>query len=319
MGEASSTTPKSAKKQKKANAAEKIRRTNAKKSAAGNGQPITDVKAEQGGENKEIDVYHLGPMMPTNMAWPYLLDFGNTQQRAGRLEMDVANKPQLSVMTTIIAETVANYARARTNRLLEGVPHGNDDEAIEIINLETDISKEPTAMTRAGTFQASLDYITQLCRTWKESASLAVHQKIIESWAINVLFQSVGLQVGDAIPRPMQAVVKAYTKQLLPILRPSRLKGASDQSLLRTQYYWTLLAKFRTSGAAFIVAYRPANVDSIFLLDSSNRLKANEIPPWSTTMASVQDHVVEWFDALDGAQSRPDRQDLVNEIHAPCS
>ena len=97
--------------------------------------------------------------------------------------MDAANKPQLLVMTTIIANTVADYARARTNRLLEDLPPDNNEEAIGIINLDTDIWKEPTAMTRADNFQSFLKHIAQLCQRSKKSESLAVHQKIIESWA----------------------------------------------------------------------------------------------------------------------------------------
>ena len=233
--------------------------------------------------------------------------------------MGVANKVQLSLMSRILSETVVNYARARSSQSLEAVPANTGEDTVEIVNLQSDILEEPTEFTQAATLASSLRHVSRLCVAWKRSASLAVHQKIIESWAINVIYHSVGLKVGDTVPKSKMSPMKAAAKQLMPVLRPSNLQATSDQNVLRTQYYWTLLAKLRSSGAAFIVAYRPSSVDSILLLDGRNRLRSDDIPPWSNTISRVEKHVAGWFDALEGAKDRSDLQHLVNQIYEPCS
>ena len=86
-------------------------------------------------------------------------------------------------MSRIIADTVATYARSRSNQAMQS----NDrDDVVEIIDLNsTTLTDEPIAMTQAANFASSLQHISQSSMTRKKSAALAIHQKIVESWAIN--------------------------------------------------------------------------------------------------------------------------------------
>ena len=109
---------------------------------------------------------------------------------------------------------------------------------------------------------------------------MAVHQKILESWAINIIYNAAGLQVGGQNNRSAKSKIKQAAQALIPILRPGQVHSGSSSTLLRTQHYWALLAQFRSNGIPFIIAYRPSTIDTLLLSDSSDRLKAEDITRW---------------------------------------
>lgn len=53
-----------------------------------------------------LQVHHLGSLMLATIVFPYLVNFAPNVQSQGPLEMNVANKPQLPLMTRMLADTV---------------------------------------------------------------------------------------------------------------------------------------------------------------------------------------------------------------------
>lgn len=114
-----SSIPLKTKKRKKANAAKGTRPVNVRKLAKEkqtSGSKQDAIKDEKPDNEAQEPVHHLGPdMPPVVITWPYLVDFASTAQSYERVEMNVANKPQLKLMAKIIADIVTTYARSRSN------------------------------------------------------------------------------------------------------------------------------------------------------------------------------------------------------------
>lgn len=177
---------------------------------------------------------------------------------------------------------------------------------------DNDILKGPKAITQAESLQDSLALVSTL---WKQKQSIAVHQRMLESWAIDIVYNAAGLRVGQLPTRAGQTKMKQAAQKLMPVLRPRHMQGSGDQSVIRTQYYWKLLAEFCSNGVPFIVAYRPSTVDTSLLSDASQRLRGEDVHAWVPTIKAVESHVTGWFDTLGG---KIDRLDLSNSIVAPC-
>lgn len=146
---------------------------------------------------------------------------------------------------------------------------------------------------------------------------MVVRQRIVEAWALDIIYGTAGLKIGDKVERCPRSTINDSTSELMPLIKPAKLQGTSTQTLLRTRYYWALLASFRINGASFIVAYRPSTVDSILLLDVAKRLNVEEVPAWIPALKSMEQHVCEWFDALEQSKVGPELQQYSSQIRAP--
>ncbi len=280
-------------------------------------EQTVSIKLEPPQDSRKANLYFLGPNITADSLFPYLVEFATDVPSKGPLMMDVATLPKPKLITKILSDTVINYARSRTSQFLtEGAPDVLDDQQniITPVDLSLDLLEEPRYITQAKTFAESL---TRLSDLWKQKRSMAVHQKILESWAINIIYNAAGLQIGGQINRLTQSKIKQAAQALMPVLGSGQVHGVSSSTLQRTQYYWALLAQFRSNGIPFIVAYRPSTVDTLLLSDSSNRLKAEDIPPWIQTIQAVERHVIGWFDAIEGGKGRSDLESLMDSMISP--
>ena len=117
--------------------------------------------------------------------------------------------------------------------------------------------------------------------------------------------------------RPIQGQIKRAVQEVMPILKLAHVQNISDQAILRTEYYWQLLAEFRTYGLPFLVAYRTSTVDTALQLDNAQRLRGSGILPWVTMTKVVEFNITDWFDALEGGKGCSDLDQMIKSIVAP--
>ena len=176
--------------------------------------------------------------MSCYIGFPLLVNFALETERKGPLAMNVPTLPNQDLMFRIISETVAPYTRGRSNAALTLIKAVDKPEpAMELVDLEN-LSKEPTAITRAP-FAKALAQIFDLC---KQKSTMAVRQKFIESWAMDVVHSHAGIPPGTQPTRHQGVAMSTATRELMTTLRPSKVSGISDQNILRARYRWTLLA-----------------------------------------------------------------------------
>lgn len=276
--------------------------------------PSVSVKDEPGLDIKQSELYHLGPVMESYEALPYLVNFATNIEAYRSHAMVVDALPMPELMLSFIKETVASNARSRANRSRLSLP-SETTKTVQPVELTSDILSEPVDITQAPKFNKALTRVSNL---WTQSSAMAVHQRVLESWTLTIIYGTVGPRPGDKLSPTQRNTVKASTMALMPILRPSKSVGQSDTIILRTQYYWTLLAALREHGAASIVAYRPSSVDAILLLDIKSRLKAEHIPKWAPTVQAVERHLTTWFDVLEGGKATREQMELTGLVRVSC-
>ncbi len=272
------------------------------------------IKQEPVADVKKVNLYHLGPCTTTYNVFAQLVNFALDVPVMVSLMLNLATLPKVPAMTQVICDTVRNYARSRTSSFYPNITLAMSEDAVEVVDLNPDMLKEPTEITRARDFQDSL---VRLSTMWKQSTSMTIRKRLMESWAMNIIYNAAGLNFGDKIPRKSQTIMKKATLELMPVLRPSQLQGDSNQNLLRIRYYWALLTQFRARNAAFIVAYRPKTVDAILLSDRAGRLNADDVNAWIPIIQLVERHVTTWLDALENATGRPEVMTVRKSLYAP--
>ena len=247
------------------NDTERIIRTRIRKLGEPEDPDSVTVKGEPS-DAKGSNLYFLGPLMTAYSVFPYLFYFATNLPKPGPLAMNVATLPKQKLMTRIVNDTMRNYARSRTSQKLTDAVLGSssDQDAMIPVDLDQDILKEPTQITKAKTLQESLAMVSAF---WKQYQTMGVRQKILESWAIDIIYNAVGVGVGQTPDKPMLSKIKRAAQELMPVLKPAHMQGTNDQTIIRTQYYWKLLAEFRSHGLPFLVAYRTSTVDTALLLD----------------------------------------------------
>ena len=228
--------------------------------------------------------------------------------------LNVATLPKAQAMTQVIGDTVRNYARSRTSSFSPNITLAMSEDAVEVVDLNANMLQEPTEITRARNLQDSL---ARLSAMWKQSTSMTIRKRLMESWAIDILYNVAGLNLGDLVDRKSQSIMKKAAMELMPVLRPSPIQGDSSQNILRVRYYWGLLTQFRARNAAFIVAYRPKSVDAILLSDRAGRLNADVVNAWIPIIQLVERHVTTWFDALENATGRSEVMTVQQSLYAP--
>ena len=75
-------------------------------------------------------------------------------------------------------------------------PSDKDEDVTEPAELDLELLKETINTTRAATFQQAL---IQISRLWILSARMVVHQRNVESWALDIIYSTAGLRVGDKV------------------------------------------------------------------------------------------------------------------------
>lgn len=143
--------------------------------------------------------------------------------------MNVASLPKKILMITVINETVLSCARSRANQLLTDAPLENLDkeQAAFQTSTWTKTFLGSQHITQAPTLQQSLAMVSGL---WKQKRPMVVHQKIPESWAINVIYNAAGLQVGDTPNSHQQIKIKQAALDLMPVLRTCKMRLAQPYS-----------------------------------------------------------------------------------------
>lgn len=58
---------------------------------------------------------------------------------------------------------------------------------IKIVPLDVQALNEPTVITQAQDFQEALANVAKLTKAWRQGAAMEIHQKLAESWALNVI------------------------------------------------------------------------------------------------------------------------------------
>lgn len=314
------TTPRRTRKRaKRATAEERVSRANIRRLAEPVNPNSVSVKTEPSSNDvKGSRLYFLGPRMFAHRVFSYLFYFATNLPAPGPLAMNVASLPKQKMMARILSDTMKNYARSRTSQSLTeaGVGSLSDEQALKPVDLDQNLLKEPTSITQARDLQESLAIVSGL---WKHKHSIGVHQKLLESWAIAIVYNAVGIPVGQDPPRPKQGEIKRAAQALMPVLKPQHMQGISNQTIIRTQYYWKLLAEFRTVGLPFIVAYRTSTVDTALLADGGNRLRGEDIPAWVPLIKAIESHLTDWFDALEGGKGRSDSEQMRKSLTTPCT
>lgn len=298
------------------NDTERVTRTNLRRLAEPDDPASVTVKVETS-DAKGSNLYFLGPLMTAYSVFPYQFYFATNLPKPGPFAMNVATLPKQKLMTRILNDTMRNYARSRTSQNFTDAAllSLSDQDTVQPVDLDEDVLKESTHITKAKTFKKSLAMVSDM---WKQKQTIGVHQKLLESWAIAIVYNAVGLAVGQEPPtRAVRSQIKQAAYELMPVLKPTHMQGISDQTIIRTQYYWKLLAEFRTVGLPFIVAYRTSTVDTALLADGASRLRGNDIPAWVPTIKAVESHITDWFDALEGEKGRSDLGQMRKSIVAP--
>ena len=277
-------------------------------------QSSVPIKEEPKANVKKINLYHLGPCTTTYKVFAQLVNFAMDVPANAPLMLNVATLPKAQAMTQVIGDTVRNYARSRTSSFSPNITLTMSDDAVEVVDLNANMLQEPTEIIRARNLQDSL---ARLSAMWKQSTSMTIRKRLMESWAMDILYNVAGLNLGDLVDRKSQSIMKKAAMELIPVLRPSQLQGDSSQNILRVRYYWGLLTLFRARNAAFIVAYRPKFVDAILLSDRAGRLNTDDVNAWIPIIQLVERHVTTWFDALENATGRPEVMTVQQSLYAP--
>ena len=264
-----------------------------------------------------LDLYFLGPSASAYEVFSYLHTFAAAAHRYAPKFMNVLTLPNPQKMLKILESTVQCYSRSRTNAYLgsgRGASTGEKGQSLEVVNIDHQLMAEPTNITQAATLADSIAAIADIKR---QSQSLVVYQRMMESWASEIIHNAAGCRMGDDLTRAEKIAVKHAAWELMPVLRPNSMQSIEDQAVLRTQRCWALLAEFRAQGLAFIVAYRPNTTDSILLSADSSRLRVHDIGAWIPTIQQVERHIVDWFDAIEGGRGRSELRPLIESIYCP--
>lgn len=199
--------------------------------------------------------------------------------------------------------------------IVRGAPN---EEVVKIVNIDAQILSEPVIISRAKNLKEALKNVAKVSHLWNRNAAIEVHQKFLESWALQILHNAAGLSAGDMPSKTRLSTIKNAVKELIMVMKPWSFKGTSDQNVRRSQYYWTLLDSIRSKGLPFTVAYRPASVYALLYMDTKIWIKREEIPAWVPTVQAVVEHVTTWFDGIEGKRSRAKLGSLWRLIRSPC-
>ena len=212
---------KSRKKAKKATASQPNTRTSIRRLAQPANANSVSVKTEVS-DAKGSNMYFLGPLMTADSVCSYLLLFAANLPKPGPLEMNVAKLPKQALLTRILTDTIRNYARSRTSQNFTDAAFlsSSYQDTVQPVDLDGDVLKEPTHITKTKTLQQSLAMVSDM---WKQKRTIGVRQKMLESWAIDIVHNAVGRSAGEKPSRTMQTQIKRTALELMPVLKPAHM------------------------------------------------------------------------------------------------
>lgn len=180
-----------------ANTTQAPKRTNVKKLAC-TGQETTgtavNIKSEVKQDSKRKTLYFLGNETPAYLAFPLLISFTSDVHTPAPSLCGVDTLPMTTLMVKIIKDTVHAYARSRTNQTANTATTSmggttDNEETVKDVPIDAQTLSEPVNITQPANFLQALKNVTEFTRAWIKGTELVVQQRMIESWALNVVLK----------------------------------------------------------------------------------------------------------------------------------